>query len=182
MNEYKEHEIKVLDVDIEKLKEKLDKIGAQKVYEDERTIIVLDTPERTFLNKQDKLIRVTDEGNIKVSMHVNQSKPEIKEGIKFKTSRLKETMDFFHQLGLNPISIVRANRISYEMGKIDFDIDKFPTIPAFLEIDIEFLEDEGYKLDDLLRKLGLENNRVVVMGTEDIHKLYGIDYFEKYKV
>ncbi len=115
-------------------------------------------------------------------MHVNQSKPEIKEAIKFKTSRLKETMNFFHQLGLNPISNVRENRISYEMGKIDFDIDKFPAIPAFLEIDIEFLEDEGYKLDDLLKKLGLENNRVVVMGTEDIHKLYGIDYFEKYKV
>ncbi len=182
MNEYKEKEIKVLDIDIEKLKERLDKIGAKKVYDDERTIIALDTPERTFLNKQDKLIRVTDEGSIKVTMHVNQSKPEIKEGIKFKTSRLKETMDFFHQLGLNPISNVRAKRISYEMGKIDFDIDKFPTIPAFLEIDIEFLEDEGYKLDDLLKKLDLENNRVVVMGTEDIHKLYGIDYFEKYKV
>ncbi len=181
MNEYKEHEIKVLDVDIEKLKEKLDKIGAKKVYDDERTIIALDTPERTFLNKQDKLIRVTDEGSIKVTMHVNQSKPEIKEGIKFKTSRLKETMDFFHQLGLNPISNVRAKRISYEIGKIDFDIDKFPAIPAFLEIDIEFLEDEGYKVDDLLKKLDLENNRVVVMGTEDIHKLYGIDYFEKYK-
>lgn len=182
MSEYKEHEIKVLDVDIEQLKEKLDGIGAKKVYDDVRTIITLDTPERMFLNEKDKLIRVTDEGNIKVTMHVNQSKPEIKEGIKFKTSRLKETMDFFQQLGLNPISNVKANRISYELGKIDFDIDKFPAIPAFLEIDIEFLEDEGYKLDDLLKKLGLENNKVVVMGTEDIHKLYGIDYFEKYKV
>jgi len=182
MSEYKEHEIKVLDVDIEKLEEKLNEIGAKKVYDDVRTIITLDTPERMFLNEKDKLIRVTDEENIKVSMHVNQSNPEIKEAIKFKTSRLKETMDFFQQLGLNPISNVKANRISYELGKIDFDIDKFPAIPAFLEIDIEFLEDEGYKLDDLLKKLGLENNKVVVMGTEDIHKLYGIDYFEKYKV
>lgn len=65
MNEYKEHEIKVLDVDIEQLVEKLDEIGAKKVYDDERTIITLDTPERMFLNKRDKLIRITDEGNIK---------------------------------------------------------------------------------------------------------------------
>lgn len=182
MNEYKEHEIKVLNVNVQELVKRLEKIGAKKVYDDDRTIIALDTSERMFLNKQDKLIRVTDEGSIKVTMHVNQSKPEIKEGIKFKTSRLKETMDFFHELGLNPISKVKAKRISYELGKIDFDIDKFPVIPAFLEIDIEFLEEEGYELEQLLKELGLENNKTVVMGTEDIHNLYGKDYFSEYKV
>ena len=182
MNDYKEHEIKVLDVNVEELAKRLEKIGAKKVYDDDRTIITLDTPERMFLSKKDKLIRITDEGNIKVTMHVNQSKPEIKEGIKFKTSRLKETMDFFHELGLDSISKVKAKRISYELGKIDFDVDKFPVIPAFLEIDMEFLEEEGYKLDELLKKLGLENNKIVVMGTEDIHNLYGKDYFDEYKV
>ena len=91
-------------------------------------------------------------------------------------------MDFFHELGLDPISKVKAKRISYELGKIDFDIDKFPVIPAFLEIDIEFLEEEGYELEQLLKELGLENNKTVVMGTEDIHSLYGKDYFNEYKV
>lgn len=181
MNEYKEHEIKILDIDVEKLVKKLDEIGAKKVYDDTRTIIALDTADRLFLNQKDKLIRVTDEGSIKVTMHVNQSKPEIKEGIKFKTSRLKETMDFFHEMGLDPISKVQANRISYELGKIDFDIDKFPAIPPFLEIDIEFLKDEGYTMESLLRALELEDNKIVVMGTEDIHKLYGVDYFDQYK-
>lgn len=95
LNEYKEHEIKVLDVNIDALTEKLEKIGAEKVYDDTRTIIALDTEDRYFLKQKDKLIRVTDEGSIKVTMHVNQSRPEIKAGIKFKTSRLKETMDFF---------------------------------------------------------------------------------------
>ena len=180
--EYKEHEIKVLDVDINDLEKRLQEMGAVKVYDDERTIIALDTQERIFLNQKDKLIRVTDEGSIKVTMHVNQSKPEIKEGIKFKTSRLKETMDFFHELGMNPISKVKSHRISYELGKIDFDIDKFPKIPHFLEIDIEYLENEGYTLEDLLKKLNLENNKIVVMGTEDIHKLYDVDYFDVYKV
>lgn len=181
MNEYKEHEIKVLNVDVQQLIENLERIGAKKVYDDKRTIIALDTSERTFLNQKDKLIRITDEGSIKVTMHVNQSKPEIKEGIKFKASRLKETLDFFHELGIDPISKVTSNRISYELDKIDFDIDKFPAIPAFLEIDIEFLE-ESYKLEELLKELGLENNKIVVMGTEDIHNLYGINYFNEYKV
>lgn len=182
MNEYKEQEIKVLDVNVKQLVEKLEKMGAKKVYEDTRTIIALDTKDRSFLNQKDKLIRVTEEGSIKVTMHINQSNPEAKEEIKFKTSRLKETLDFFHQMGLDPISKVQAPRISFELGKIDFDIDYFPAIPPFLEIDTKHLEDEGYTVDSLLKTLGLEENRVVVMGTEDIHKLYGINYFEEYKV
>ena len=39
INEYNEHEIKVLDVNIEDLIVKLEKIGAKKVYDDVRTII-----------------------------------------------------------------------------------------------------------------------------------------------
>lgn len=58
MNTYKEQEIKVLDVSVEKLAEKLEKIGAKKVYDDERTIMTFDTPERLFLNQKDKLIRL----------------------------------------------------------------------------------------------------------------------------
>lgn len=84
-------------------------------------------------------------------------------------------------MGLDPISKVSVPRISYELGKIDFDIDSFPAIPSFLEIDIEHIEDEGYSVESLLKELGLENNKVVVMGTEDIHKLYNIDYFDVYK-
>lgn len=181
LNEYKEHEIKVLDVDVDTLTKKLEEIGAKKVYDDIRTIIALDTEDKHFLNQKDKLIRVTDEGSIKVTMHVHQSHPEIKAGIKFKTSRLRETMDFFHEMGLNPISKVRVPRISYELGKIDFDIDSFPAIPPFLEIDIEHIDEEGYTVESLLKELGLENNKVVVMGTEDIHKFYNIDYFKVYK-
>lgn len=181
LNEYKEYEIKVLEVDINSLIKKLEEIGAKKVYDDVRTIIALDTKDNLFLNQKDKLIRITDEGSIKVTMHVHQSQPEIKEEIKFKTSRLKETMDFFHEMGLDPISKVRVPRISYELGKIDFDIDCFPAIPPVLEIDIEHIDQEGYTIDTLLKKLGLENNKVVIMGTEDIHKIYDIDYFEVYK-
>ena len=180
LDEYKENEIKVLDVDIDELTKKLDVMGAKKVYDDTRTILVVDTTDRYFLTKKDKLIRITDEGNIKVTMHINQSNPELKSEIKFKTSRLKETLDFFHEMGLDPISEVKARRISYELGKIDFDIDCFPAISPFLEIDIKHIDEEGYTVDMLLKSLGLENNKVVVMGTEDIHKLYNIDYFDKY--
>lgn len=181
-NEYKEDEIKILDVDVEHLKLKLEELGAKKVYQDYREVISLDTSDRELLTKKDKLIRITDEGSVKVTMHVNQSKQDEKQEIKFKVSRMKEVIDFFAELDIKPVTEVKEKRTSYELGKVDFDIDEFPKIPPFLEIDKEFLESEGYTLDELLEKLDLTNNKVVVMGTEDIHSLYGIDYFEVYKV
>lgn len=48
----------------------------------------------------------------------------------------------------------------------------------FLEIDIEHVPD----YQELLKKLGLENNEVVKMGTEAIFEHYGLNYFEEYKV
>ncbi len=131
MVKYKENEIKVLEVNPIVLKEKLENLGAKKVYDDKRIIISLDTLEKKFLNQYDKLIRITEEGSTKVSMHVHQSTPNLKEVIKFKVSRLKETLDFFREMGLVPITKVTANRISYELGKIDFDIDEFSEIPPF---------------------------------------------------
>ena len=52
LNDYKEHEIKVLNVDIESVTKKLEEIGAKKVYDDFRTIITLDTEDKHFLNQK----------------------------------------------------------------------------------------------------------------------------------
>ncbi len=181
IRKYQEHEVKVLDVNVEELCKKLEEIGAKKVYEGVRTIIALDTKDNHYLNNEDKLIRFTQEDKAKITMHVGQSTPETKAAIKFKTTNSEEAMSFLLQLGLEPKTRVEAPRVSYELGKVSFDIDKFPAIPAFLEIDKEYLEEEGYTLESLLAKLGLENNKVVVKGTEDIHEMYGVNYFEAYK-
>ncbi len=176
-SEYIEHEIKVLNIDIEQVKAKLEQLGAKKVYDDERKFTVLDNEKGDYL-KQDKLIRITEEGNIKVSIHIHNSKPEIKEAIKYKASRMKEQLDFFSAIGLKAIAKASAHRISYELGNIDFDIDDFYKIPPFLEIDTENVENER----ELLKRLGLENHEVVRMGTEAIFEHYGLNYFKEYKV
>lgn len=181
LDDYIEKEIKILDVNVEELQKKLEKIGAKKVFDDDRIITAIDTEDKHFLKEEDKLIRITEEGNTKITMHVNQSNPDIKREIKFKTSGLKETKDFFIELGLKPISKVKAHRISYELEEIDFDIDFFPVIPPFLEIDTKNITEMGYTVESLIEALGLKDNKIVIMGTEDIHKLYNIDYFEVYK-
>lgn len=176
-SEYKEKEIKVLDVNVEELKKALEYMGAKKVFDNERTFITFDDENNSFQSKN-KIIRLTDEGKLKLSISYLDSSGQ-KETIKLFTSREKETTDFLNQLGVVPIAKVESNRISYELDGIDFDIDIFPHIPPFLEIDLENLD---YPVTDLLKKLNLESNRVVEMGTEDIFRELGFDYFDIFKI
>lgn len=178
----KEQEIKVINIDVENLEQKLVELGAKQTYRGTRHIYALDTKDREFLDKRDKLIRVTDANTVKVTMHINQSRPEEKDEIKYETNSLKDTLEFFHQMGIDPITKVDATRTSYKLGMLSFDIDKFPLIPPFLEIGIEFLKEEGYTIESLLETLKLDKNSIAILGTEDIHKLHGYDYFEEYKI
>lgn len=177
-NTYMEKEIKVLNVDTSKLKKRLEELGAKKVFDDNRIITTLDTKTR-FYHGQDKLLRVTEEGSVKVSLHINNSKPNMKQVIKYKASRAKEVFDLFEGLELHPYTRVSAHRTSYEYNGIDFDIDEFPSIPPFCEIDLENL---NVPLSNLLDSCQLSDLKVVDIGTEDIFKSYNLDYFELFKI
>ena len=176
-NSYVEKEIKILDINIPVVQKKLENLGAKLVFDDDRTFTTFDTPDRKY-TKKGMIIRLTEEGKLKLSVSAPLPNNE-KETVKVFTSRKKETVDFLNKLGLIPIAQVKSHRISYEWGKVDFDIDKFPHIPPFMEIDIEFLE---IPLDQLLQKLNLQNNKSVKLGTEQIFQLYNLDYFDIFKI
>lgn len=182
-----EDEIKVLDLtedDIKRIEEVIFKLGGKKVSEYARRIRSLDNGTS---NSLDQLLRITEEeGHTKLSLHIGQSDPENKKHIKIhlpQSDRLIELLSARYNETV--ITDTIATRISYELGEteekcIDFDIDKFPAIPPFLEIDCTNLSKHGYTLQTMLEKLELQNHRVVKAGTEDIHLMYGVDYFEAY--
>jgi adenylate cyclase class 2 len=169
-----ENEIKILNVDPKAVSKRLEALGAQKVYEDNRVITHFDTPDGALAG-EGKQVKVTQEGTVKltVTSGVNTTTPtEEKKRIEGDINAIPELA------GLQPISKVTAPRISYELGKIDFDIDTFPGIPPFLEIDTTDVDD----LEALLTKLGLESNERVVLGTPGIYTRYGKDYFKEFRI
>jgi adenylate cyclase class 2 len=99
--------------------------------------------------------------------------------IKLFVSRKEECISLLQTLGYIPVSEVKARRISLEWQGIDFDIDEFPQIPPFMEID---LGESKYTLQDILQKLYLEKNEIGEMSTPDVYKKYGIDYFNLFKI
>lgn len=159
-------------------------MGAKKVWEGDRVFTTFDTKEHAYL-KSDRLIRLTEEGKLKLSVSTNTSKSSVeeKETVKVFVSRKQEMIDFFEKLDIYPICEVSSYRISYELetnkGTVDFDIDLFPLLTPFLEIDLEYLEGT---LDSLLEQLHLKDHICVTMGTEQVYEREGINYFQEFSL
>lgn len=179
MNGYKEKEIKVLNIDVQRTISHLEKIGAKEVFSGKRIISTFDFSDRRCL-RNDILIRLTEEENVKLTAHINNSSVDDRQIVKIHINENSSICkDFLSVVGLSEYTRLESYRTSYELGNVDFDLDQFPFIPPFLEIDVEFLD---FPLDNLLDMLDLKNNRIVKCGTENIYQIYGIDYFSTFKL
>jgi adenylate cyclase class 2 len=175
--DYYEDEYKILDIDVKNVCDLLEKMGAVKVFDDKRTTTSFENSDKS-LGRNGKHLKVVEEGKVKISFSQPFSEGK-REEIKFKTTRVKEVFDFLNRLGFDPVAKSVSKRISYELNGADFDIDIFPEIPPFLEID---LGDSGLVLETILRQLGLRGNIQIKAGTTEIYKIYGKDYFEMFKI
>lgn len=174
--DYIEKEIKILNIDVDTLITKLEEIKAKKVFDDERTITYLDNDEERLKN-MGSVLKITDEGTIKVSLSTQIDTDET-EQIKFKASRRKEAIDLLGRLGFKPKAELKGRRISFELEGIDIDIDVFPEIPPFVEIDLGINETP---LEDFLKTLQIVDKERVTMSTPDVYEKYKKNFFELFK-
>jgi adenylate cyclase, class 2 len=179
MADYTETEVKVLDIDPEALTARLTELTAKMVFDGNRTITSYDFSDKEILNKGDE-VRVTEEGKIKLSYegHANTEGGN-KIVPKFIASSLSEAVAFLEMIGLVAIARIVAHRTSWEFKGVDFDLDEYPKIPAFLEVDLNGL---AVSIDSILEMLGLRGKEVVTLSTQEVYARYGIDYYEEFKV
>jgi adenylate cyclase class 2 len=177
MTNFVETEYKILDIDLDNISTAMEKIGAKKVYDDIRTITYFDYPDSSLQNA-DKGIKLTEEDKLKLE-YARKSSTDQSDSVKLFVSRKEEAVEFLARLNLFAITAVKARRISYELDGIDFDIDCFPEIPPFMEVD---LGDSDITLNDLLDRLNLSSHEPIITTTPEIFARYGKDYFEEFKI
>lgn len=185
-----ESEVKVLEVDSEQLTTRLNQLGAICTFNGNRQVCAYDSKDKKIINSN-QLLRLTISDATKLTLHINQNDYSHKRVVKVSkipNDQSEILIAQLNDLGYFPITDVITERIAFELPglnsskMIELNIDIFPEVPAFLEIDLDTLKDSGYTLESLLNALGLSNNRIGYMGTEDIHTLYGKDYFQVYAV
>lgn len=78
------------------------------------------------------------------------------------------------QLGFSFRNYQEKKRMTYILEGTEIDIDSWPLIPSYLEIEGE--SDE--QIDSILKKLELSDKEIVSCNTAEIYKKYGIDIYK----
>ena len=147
-----EIEAKFLNIDIEKIRTRLKKIGATLEYP-ERMMKrkVYDYPDER-LRKIGAWIRVRDEGEGKVTLSYKQLQNRTLHGTKEITldvSDFNTMCDFLQACGFDSKSYQETKREKWTIGNSEITIDTWPWIPTFIEVESE-TEEEVRRISDSL--------------------------------
>ena len=170
-----EYEIRVLEIDVEEIIKKLEELGATKkgeyaqkryVYnlrpvEDGKWIRLRTNGEKTTLTYKD-IVSNTIDGTKEVEIEVDD---------------FENSNELLERIGFMNKGYQENRRIQYILNGVEIDIDSWPKIPTYMEIEGES-EEEVLKMVELLE---IDKSKLTALGCSDIYKeIYGIE-LEKIK-
>jgi adenylate cyclase class 2 len=172
-----EFEIKFLEVNVPELEKKLLGIGARKVGEYNYSRALLDYSDGR-LGEIQAWVRLRTDGKestltYKQRLGVNPkniSDEGMKE-IEVIVADYQKTFEILKVLGLVVIREEKNKRMRYQRGDVAFDIDFWPQIPPYIEIESISLQ----KAKDAGRELGFNPKDGIIGTAGTVYKKYGIN-------
>ena len=165
-----EIEERVLEINVEEITKKLEELKAIKVGEWNQKRYVYDfNPKR-----ENEWIRLRDTGKQITLAYKNVEKDSIDgtKELEIEVSDFEETNQLLGVLGYIPKAYQENRRVRYIFNDIEIDIDSWPFIPTYMEIEGKSIE-EIKKIEELL---GVDKNKITNLNCQDIYlKIYGID-------
>ncbi|MDP2873702.1 MAG: CYTH domain-containing protein [bacterium] len=174
-----EIEVKFLTIDPQKMQEKLVAIGAKKVFEKTYRRRVFDYPDLR-MHKDGAWLRLRDEGE-KITLsykhrlgqksHDGTTNDESMEEVEIIVNDFEKTGLLLEKVGLKEKFYEENRRIRYLLDKIEFDIDTWPLLEPYLEIEAPSWEE----VDRAISLLGLNPTDKKIFSTFQIYQLKGIN-------
>ena len=175
-----EIEVKFLNVNHGEIQKKLKEIGAENRGEFFQRWVALDYPDWR-LDKKGAWIRVRDEGNGKTTLAFKQrlgiesfdgevNDKGMKE-IEVLVNDFEKTVSIFKEMGFIEKHYAEKKRIKWVKDDIEFDLETYPALEPFLEIESTSWE----KIDEAINLLGLDpKDKKIFTGTQ-VYAMKGID-------
>ncbi len=167
-----EYEVHILDINVKEIVSKLNKIGAKKIAERNQRRYVYDLGIDDD-NGLGKWIRLRDNGE-KITLAVKEISHKGIDGTKEHEVEVKdfeETNKLLNSIGFFARAYQENKRISYVFDGVEIEIDSWPKIPTFLEIEGKSEED----VKRVVELLGFKFDELVHYGVNDIYHHYGIN-------
>ncbi len=174
-----EIETKVLDINSEEIQKKVRALGATQV---QKTRLIVDWYRIKGVTEGNDpwflRIRSNSEGVHEVTWKAKSDilgKARKHKEINFTVAQPEKLSDLFEELGLEKYAHQEKDRISFTLKDWQFDIDQYPKMPAYMEIEGKSEE----HIQEALALLGLEKNKTWAKGERIlIQDTYGLDWYD----
>lgn len=178
-----EKEIKILEIDTEKLFSDLEILWAKKTFDWIIHDVYYDFPDwkKLKMEKNKRMFRI----RTKWEEHIYTIKRKrtkmwedewaiIKDEHETSITNIDSFQRVLDKYGMTKTREKKKHRVSYALAGADFDIDTYEEIPTFLEIE----ETSRDNIDLWIKKLNLKNNEILLWGSRTIFKHYWVKYLD----
>lgn len=175
-----EIEVKFLNINPVNIQQKLNDIGASKVGEYFQRWKTFDYPDWR-LDENGAWIRLRDEGNGKITLSYKKRlgmksregiiNDEGMEEVEIYVNDFEKTSLIFQKAGFIEKHYAEKKRIRWKKEDVIFDIDTYPAISPYLEIETTSWE----KIDEAIRFLDLNPEDKKIFSANQVYAMQGID-------
>lgn len=166
-----ECECTLLEINKEEFIKLLEKNGAKKLGDYFQKRYVYDFNPKI----PDKWIRLRTNGKkttLTIKKVVDSSIIDGTEELEITVSSFDKTNKILNELGYIRRNYQENKRTSYKLGNVQFDIDSWPMIPDYVEIEGKTKED----VEKTIKKLNLDTNKITTLDVVSIYEqIYNID-------
>lgn len=165
-----EYEVRVLEIDKGKLIKKLQDLGATFNGKFEQRRYVYNT-----IPKQDgKWIRLRTNGDTTTLTYKSVEKDTIDgtKELEIEVEDFAKTNELLELMGVKAKGYQENRREQYILDGVEIDIDSWPLIPTYVEIEGK----DEQSVNDIIKKLELEESKVTALDVQSVYeKVYDID-------
>lgn len=168
----KEIETRFLNVDKDELIKKLVSLGATDKGEEKLEEIIFHAADGSWIGKRKfvRLRKIKNKIKLTYKENVEQTMDSARE-IEFEVPDLEKCSKFLEKIGLYPMRRLEKYRHTFQLDDVTVDIDSWPKIPAYMEIEGSSVE----SLKNFCSKLGFDWEKRFDGDAREVFKLYGYD-------
>lgn len=168
-----EYEIRVLEIDKDKLIKRLNELNAKFIGEFNQKRYVYNIIPKT----DGRWLRLRTNGKKTTLTYKSVEKNSIDgtKELEIEVEDFEKTNNLLELVGVKNKGYQENNRIQYILDGVEIDIDSWPLIPTYAEIEGENEE----SVLNILKKIAIDDKKVTTLDVQSIYKeIYNIDITE----
>ena len=163
-----EYEIRVIEIDVKRVINKLVELGATKVGEFHQKRYVYDL--KPIQNGKWIRLRTNGENTTLTYKDIAKNTIDGTKEVEIEVDDFNTTNEFLNRIGFEARSYQENTRIQYKIGNVEIDIDSWPMIPTYLEIE----GDDEDSVNNMVHMLEIDKEKITTLNCDDIYKnIYG---------